>query len=914
MASRKTPSAGGAARRLETYRRKRDFGRTPEPRGESRRSARSAGGLFVVHKHDARNLHFDLRLEQDGVLRSWAVPKGPSRDPGEKRLAVEVEDHPLDYGDFEGIIPEGEYGGGTVMLWDRGRWHPEGEVTAERIDLVLEGSKLNGRWTLTRMHGGGGEDGRNWLLIKRRATGRGGAGTAHGPAAVPDDVSVATGRTMAQIASDRDRSWGPEGTPGGAAPPDPSSAAGARAAPVPEAIAPQLASPSDAPPAGSAWLHEIKFDGYRIVARLDGGAVRLGTRNDKDWTERFGLLATLLGGLPVASAILDGEVVALEADGTSSFRRLQEALGAGRTEALTYQAFDLLYLDGYDLTGVELRTRKGLLAALLASAGHVGSGRVRFTDHLEGNGPAFLREACSLGLEGVVSKRADAPYRGGRTRSWLKSKCSRQAEFLVGGYTDPAGRAQRVRSAAAGRPRRTGQTDLHGACRHRFRRAVPARDARATAGPGDRHAPLRARPRCRARRALGAPRDGGGRRLHRVDDRRRAAPPRVPRCARRPRARRDPPPEPRGAGGGRGGRGAGGLGTGRLGRAGSGGSEGRGSEAHGSGARGSGADGSGAHGSGSGGSGAGGSGSGRRGGSRAGADVAGVRLTHPDRVLYPEQGVTKLALARYYEEVAEWILPHLAQRPLSLVRCPQGRETTCFYQKHPGEGMASRLPRVGIEEKDGTHPYLYVRSLADLVALVQAGVLELHVWGSRIDDIERPDLLVFDLDPAEDVAWRAVLHAARELRERLDALGLAAFVRTTGGKGLHVVVPLEPRRGWDDVKAFARGVAEAHARAEPRRFTTNMSKAKRGGRIFLDYLRNGRGATAIASYSTRARVGAPVAVPLRWDELGPAIRSDRYHVGNVRRRLAALTGDPWEGFEAARRPLTDAMLREVGAT
>ncbi len=854
--------------RLEEYRRKRNFQRTPEPAGRQRRGPRtrrgpkSRGGVFVVHKHAARRLHYDLRLEHDGVLESWAVPKGPSVTPGEKRLAVRTEDHPMEYGDFEGVIPEGEYGGGTVMLWDRGRWR-EQRRTDGRLDFELEGHKLRGRWTLTRMRGRSGKDEDNWLLIKRSDP-EDGEPAPQGHAALPEDESVATGRTMDQIAADRSRTWSAEGEAAPAPdPPAPSRLPRARRDSMPETPRPQLATLVREPPRGPGWLHEIKFDGYRILARVEHGQARLMSRNGKDWTGRFPEITGLLEDVP-ADALLDGEVVALGADGSSSFRRLQEALSAKRTERLVYQAFDLLHLDGFDLTATPQAARKRALAEVLESAGLVGSARIRYTDHLDGQGDVFFDNVCRLGLEGIVSKRANAPYREGRNRHWLKLKCTRHEELVIGGYTDPSGgrtgfgalllgayhEGRLVYTGKVG----TGFSDRQLEDMHRRLAALEVKDSPFRPPPRERGVHW-VRPELVAEVEFAErTRDGmlrhptfRGLREDREPEEIVVKPDAGP-------ARESSPV--------RGGPGHRGRGQNRK---------------------------------------------------QDEAVVAGVKITNPDRVLYPGQGVTKLALARYYEAIGNWILPLLAERPLSLLRCPEGRAKACFFQKHPGQTFGPELPRVRIQEKSGGAEHLYVRRLPDLVALVQMGTLELHVWGSRVSDLEHPDLLVLDLDPGPGVAWSDVLRAARSLNDRLAQLGLAGFPRTTGGKGLHVVVPLEPSLDWDGVKAFARGVAHAHAHDEPRKLTVNMAKSKRQGRIFIDYLRNGRGATAIASYSTRAREGAPVAVPVRWDELGPALTSDRYRLENVRRRLSTLRADPWDGFDQARRPLTTAMLEAVGA-
>lgn len=854
---------------LENYRKKRDFRRTPEPAGDG--AAAGDGGLFVVHKHAARRLHYDLRLEHDGVLQSWAVPKGPGLQAGEKRLAVRVEDHPLEYGDFEGVIPSGEYGAGTVMLWDRGHWAAM-RRDDHRLDFVLEGQKLRGAWSLVRMGGRAAEDGDNWLLIKRSEPASPRKRAKRDPA-LAEDLSVATGRTMEQIAVDRTRTWSSEGeTRKAAALPDPAKLAGARRAQLARDPRPQLATAADAAPDSAAWVHEIKFDGYRILARIESGEVKLISRNGLDWTARFPEIAALLEELPVDNALLDGEVVAFRGNGVSSFRRLQEALSTDRTASLAYQVFDLRHLNGFGLGGVELTERKHALERLLEAADMTGSTTIRYTEHIDASGPAFFEQACRLGLEGIISKRAAAKYRATRSKDWLKIKCTQHMELLVGGYTDPGGSRTGFGALLLGGWRgdklvyagRVGtgfsERQLHSLLAQLKKRAVKK-------PPFDPPPPGKGlhwvRPELVAEVEFsewtrdGVLRHPTFRGLREDRDAREIQLPRVPS---------GPAPLAQD----RGGNGAASKASVKT------------------------------------------RSSGVTTKASAGAVVAGVRLSNPQRVLFPQQGVTKLLLAEYYAEIADWILPRLVGRPLSLLRCPQGRHHECFFQKHPQQTLAEDFPRVPIIGKNGPETYVYVRTLAHLVALVQVGTLELHLWGSRVEDVERPDMLVFDLDPAPDVAWSEVLRTARALRERLESLGLASFVRTTGGKGLHLVAPLKARARWDEAKAFARAVAHAHAQDDRRRTTINMAKAKRGGKIFLDYLRNGRGATAVASYSTRAREGAPVAVPVRWEELSPALTSDRYTVGNVRRRLSALRADPWEGFDEARRPLDRRLLKAVG--
>lgn len=838
--------------RLSEYRRKRDFRKTPEPAGDTQPDAE--GHLYVMHKHAASHDHFDLRLEQNGVLRSWALPKGPSLEPGERRLAVEVEDHPLDYGGFEGVIPKGEYGGGTVMLWDAGHWKINGKADENHVDFILEGRKLKGAWTLVRTRGGkkkrGGRN-NSWLLIKRSDK------PAHRLA--PDDFSVATGRSMAEITSDHDAVWTRAGEVHTQPAFDIAGLRGVKKAKDDVRPRPQLATLTDAVPAGDDWLHEIKFDGYRLVAVIDHRRVRLYTRNGHDWTTRFPEVAAALAELDVDHAVLDGEVVALSADGTTSFRSLQEALSAEQTAHLVYQLFDVLRVGEWDLTATPLIDRKRALRQVLAH--RQDDTRLRYSDHIVGQGGQMYTHACELGLEGIISKRCDAPYRSGRTRQWLKVKCTRTREFVVGGYTRGAREgfgalllgayengdfvyAGRVGTGFGEKQIRALKRTLDEHARQTSPFAGKVEDAKdafwvaptlvvevefteRTRDGRLRHPVFRGVREDRDAREIGLGGDAmSPAATHEVTN---------PRASPRRRQRRDE------------------------------------------------------------------------------SSVAGVRISHPERVMYPETGLTKLELARFYEDIADWIMPGLLDRPLTLVRCPEGREGECFFQKHLGKTLAKHVPRVGFRESSGVKQYTYVQSIAHLVALVQAGVLEFHPFGCRVDDLEHPDLVVFDLDPSPGVSWEQMLRTTRELRERIEQeYRLACFLRTTGGKGLHVVVPLQPRADWDEVKAFAQAVSQQHAADDPTRLTTNMSKAKRKGKIFIDYLRNSRGATAIASYSTRARENATVSVPLRWDELGAGLRSDHYNVGNLRRRLIALKRDPWMDFDEAAKPLTRELLAAAG--
>lgn len=839
-------------RGLEDYQRKRNFNRTPEPIGKHEQTEGEAGGRFVIHKHAARNLHYDLRLEQDGVFKSWAVPKGPSLEPGEKRLAVQVEDHPLDYGDFEGVIPRGQYGGGTVMIWDRGIWtaapsRHKRKSSADRIDFVLIGEKLKGAWTLTRSSGKGGKNKDQWLLIKRHDRSN----------TKPDinDLSVASGRSMEEIARAHDRVWTSESEVDTNQRSHPDVAAmGAHRSPLPDKLAPALATSADFAPEGDGWLHEIKFDGYRILATVENSRVKLLSRNGKDWTRRFPEIAMALEDAGAQSLIVDGEISALTADGIASFSALQAALSRENTRDLVYQIFDLLYLNGYDLSTLPLIERKAVLRSLLSVA-HVDERRLRYNDHIQGMGPQFFREACALGLEGIISKRADSPYRPGRSRSWLKIKCVHQEEFVIGGFSEPGGKRTGFGALLLGAWNGdkfiyvgrvgTGFSQATLRTMHKQLQAIETRHSPFANSPDGKEVHW-VRPELVAQIAFSEWTADG-----------------ILRQARFLGLREDkdakdvylphPAPAP-----GKAGAAATRTTTGKV-------------------------------------------------------RLAGVTLSNPDRILYPEDGITKLDLAEFYLNMEDWILPQLAMRPLSLLRCPEGYHEECFFQKHPRQTVSKRVPRVSIPEKGKPENYLYVQDISDVIALVQIGVLEFHVWGSRVDKLEQPDILVFDLDPGPELPYDELIRVAHDLRQRLADLGLASFLRLTGGKGLHLVVPIVAERNWDEVKLFCQAVARQHAQDDRRCVTANMAKKHRHGRVFVDYLRNGRGATAIASYSTRARLGATVAVPIGWDELDTAMRPDRFNVNNLLQRLAALRSDPWADFEMARGPLSRSVLKAVSS-
>ena len=782
-----------------------------------------------MQRHDATRLHYDFRLEHDGVLKSWAVPKEPSLNPKDRRLAVQTEDHPLDYGGFEGEIPEGEYGAGSVVIWDRGHWQPHGDVDdglkEGKLDFELEGERLKGRFTLVRMAEHGKKKPRkdNWLLLKR-----------HDQA--PEERKRAAPRARRKQAKGL----------------DPSTATGAKRGELPAKPSPQLATAVTRPPEGPGWLFEPKLDGYRVLCRKDESDVTVLTRRGNDWTDSFRNIADAVRSLPCRVALIDGEAVVYDSHGATSFQRLQNAL-KGDSSRIDLVAFDLLHLDGWDLRRAPLVERKALLERLLEGAAPV----IRYGEHVTEDGAKFFAAACKLGLEGIVAKRAADPYREReRTRSWLKIKCLQRQEFVVVGFTDPGGSRTAfgallvaTRDDANAPLRYAGKVgtgfderslkSLHARLKPLERKSPPVEK---TSARGVARGVHWVEPKLVAEIAF-TEWTGDGRLRHptfvglRKD---KTAAEVVEERATPPPPAATPPPS-----------------TTKPTRP-----------------------------------------------AKTEPAKRTVKLTHPDKVLFPDPGVTKRQLAEYWQEVADVALPFLAQRPLTLFRCPDGYAAQCFYQKHVGAGVPAVVPRVAI--KDGEDPYAVIDGVESLLGLVQIGVLELHVWGSRAEHLDKPDVIVLDLDPAPDVPWSEVAAAALTIKERVESLGLNTFVKLTGGKGLHVVVPVSPGPTWPAVKKFTRAIVNEMVREDPRRFIASMSKVKRTGKIFIDYLRNDAEATAIGAYSPRARAGAPVALPIEWDELQPnAAQAPRFGLLEVPKLIRARKRDPWQGFEAARRSLVD---------
>jgi len=795
---------------LGTYNEKRDFARTPEPAGKTESS--SGGNLFIVQKHEATRLHWDFRLEIDGVLKSWAVTRGPSPDPDDKRLAVRTEDHPLSYAQFEGSIPRGEYGGGTVMLWDRGIWAPvEGKSARDlekgHLHFRLHGERMKGEWLLIRLKPRPGEGKReNWLLRKIDD-----AYAQTGDALVEQDLtSVLTGRTMAQIAADRGGTQSLKGKRGTefasvmkaaathnarAAKPAPKRRGGTA---LPRFQPVQLATLVDHVPAGNSWMHEIKFDGYRALVAASGKDVAVYTRTGLDWTDKFAPLAEQFRALDLPACLIDGEIVAYGADGNPDFSALQKVLkrghgSQGETDALTFHGFDLLNLDGEDLKRLPNIERKERLEALLAHA----KPPIHVADHVIGAGEKLFEAMCKAGQEGIIAKRIDAPYRGERTKNWVKVKCTLRQEFVIIGWTKSGTSRRPFASLLLAQRDKDGLVykgkvgtgydeetldDLAGRMKPLASDKAPAEVPRSERRGVQWIAPkLVAEIAFSEFTAEGHVRHASFIGLRDDKEARSVTPEKA-----------EPAPE---------------------------------------------------------------------------TDGASVRITHPDRVIF-EGGRTKGDLAAYYRAVAPLMLPFAADRPVSLVRCPQGREKKCFFQKHDSGTFGPHVHHVPITEKDGgTEDYLYISDADGILACVQMGTIEFHGWGSRVDDVEKPDRMIFDLDPDEGLDFEDVKRAARDIRKRLADLGLVSFAMLSGGKGIHVVVPLMPGHDWETHKDFSKRFAEAMSMAEPERFVATMSKAKRVGRIFIDYLRNQRGSTAVVPYSVRARAGAPVAVPISWDGL-----------------------------------------------
>jgi bifunctional non-homologous end joining protein LigD len=870
-----------AATKLAKYQEMRDFAQTAEPSGKDAKVVPSKALRFVIQKHAASHLHFDLRLEYEGTFRSWAVPKAPSLDPKDRRMAMEVEDHPLDYGDFEGTIPKGQYGGGTVMLWDRGYWAPEtgfeniGQALAKgELKFVMEGERMHGSWVIVRLKGDGkGRPKNAWLLIKHRDEGAV-EGNTTGP--TDDDRSVASGRTMTEITNGKGRAAKPfmtakgadagavwqsnrdNSAPPGVTPPTnpkPSTAKAKTVTRLPAFIEPQLTKSLEKPPTGAGWAHEIKFDGYRMQLRTVGGKATLLSRKGLDWSSKFPEIVA--AGFGLGDGIIDGEVVALDHTGAPDFAALQAAISDAKTRNLVFFVFDQMFAGKEDLRPLPLSERKARLQANVEAA----PANIRYVDHFITAGDAVLLSACRMDLEGIVSKRLDAPYQSGRSESWGKSKCRQGHEVVIGGWTTTG---DAFRSLIAG-VNRDGELVHVGRIGTGFSRDVVSRimprlkaletDVSPFKGKG---APKKAagvhwvKPELVAEiQYAGFTGDGSIRQASFKGLREDKPPTEVEAETPAPAATTalsEPAPAtvrtktviPRGS-----------------------------------------------------------------------VPVMGVTISHADKPLWPDAGdgkpVTKLELAQYYEAIGDWMLPHVKGRPCSMIRMPDGiNGAQNFFQRHGAKGQSSLITEV--EVWGDRKPYIQFDRVEALVAAAQTGALELHPWNSEPFLPEQPGRLVFDLDPAPDVAFEVVIESAREIRDRLDELGLVSFCKTTGGKGLHVVTPLKAKGiDWAVAKAFARDVCKVMAADAPERYLINMAKKERTGRIFLDYLRNDRMATAVAPLSPRGRPGAPVSMPVSWSQVKKGLDPKSYTVRTVPALVKKLKA--WEDYCDGERPLAGAIKR-----
>jgi bifunctional non-homologous end joining protein LigD len=874
MATKKKSPSSLVDQQLERYREMRDFNQTAEPSGKSGAGADAGPLPFVIQKHAATRLHYDFRLGLHGVLKSWAVAKGPSYVTGDKRLAVQVEDHPMEYGGFEGTIPKGQYGGGTVMLWDEGTWEPQGDpdqgLAKGNLKFILHGKKLHGKWVLVRMGGKAANESKpNWLLIKEHDEHEKTVDDEPITESAPD--SVLTHRSMEAIAKDEDHVWqsnknqspktaATHTSPARAKSFKPSDLSGSQEK-EPGFLPPQLASEALAPPQGKQWVHELKLDGYRIQAHLDkAGKVKLYTRSGLDWTHRMKGIARELEKLSVEGAILDGEVVVLESNGQSSFALLQAAFEEGAKHPLLYFAFDLLHLNGHNLRQQPLVERKALLSQMLNTLPEHDI--VRYSEHLDADGAAILDEACKLKAEGIVSKRADGPYVGGRSKSWIKIKCFRRQELVIGGFTHPNNGTdgigalllgyykdnQLVYAGRAG----TGFTQASSRkLRHQLEEIAQSKNPFATVPGAAAKGAHWVKPELVAEVQFTT---------WTADDLIRQASFKGLREDKKPSEVRREGAEP------------------KLVEKESLQKEVARTESP-------------------------------RSVTKPAASKLGFKVTHPEKVIDPESGVKKQALVDYYLAAASVMLPHVTGRPLSLVRCPSGTGKKCFYQKHLGPGMPPGIGGVEIPNKKGagSETYVTVEGHESLAGLAQMNVIEIHPWGSTNDDLEHPDRIIFDLDPDEAVSWRTLCDSAQEVRERLKKLTLESFVKTTGGKGLHIVAPIQPKFGWDQVKALTHAFVAQMEQDNGKLYISKMTKAARTNKIFVDYLRNERDATAVAPYSVRARPGLAVALPLEWSELKSAERP-KFLLAEFAEWGERLKKDPWKPMLSSKQAIPGKLF------
>ena len=821
---------------LKTYHKKRNFNKTTEPKGKSTKNTKTKN-LYIIQKHAASHLHYDFRLELNGVLLSWAVPKGPCLDPTVKRLAMHVEDHPVEYGAFEGIIPKGSYGAGTVMLWDKGKWYceepdPEEAYKKGKLTFTLKAKKLNGRWKIFRIN----KDDKTWLLVK--ADDEFAKPLKKYDITIKEPDSVLTHQSIDEITEHHTKSWDSKAKKTKATN-NPKININLPERSFPKKISPMLATLVDEPPEGKQWLHEIKYDGYRLIAFKNNKSISLVTRNHNNWTSKFPTIKNALALLPIKNAVFDGEIVVLDKKAKSDFQLLQNAISDGG-EDFVYYLFDLLYYDKYDLTTLPLIERKNILQKIISPDTQI----LRYSEHLLGSGKKILSSSCKLGLEGIISKDAESLYLQKRSPEWQKSKCTKSQEFIIGGLVAPLkGKRELFRSLMLGSYNKKKELIYHGnvgtgftkdsikELYKLFKKYATDEMPFAKIPPGSKNA-IWLKPLNVAEVEFTEWTDNNtlrhpsfkGLRIDKpakeiVKEKEAHLKKTAAKKITKTISKKDSP----------------------------------------------------------------------------------IKLTHPEKILYPEAKITKSDVFNYYEEVQEWILPYIINRPLTILRCPEDY-TKCFYQKHTNNTTPPSLHSIVIKEAEGKSNCIYINDKEGLLALPQLGTLEIHPWGSKIDNIETPDIIVFDLDPAPELAWKKVVEAAFEIKNHLEELKLKSFIKTTGGKGLHVVVPIKPKHSWAEIKNFTHVFANCLVEQYPKKYLSQMSKEKRTGKIFIDYLRNQRGANAIAPYSTRARPNAPIATPLHWDELTNNYKDTYFTIKTILKRLETVK-DPWKDFFKTKQSL-----------
>lgn len=834
--------------KLALYNKKRDFRKTPEPKGKLSHHHKN---LYVIQKHAASHLHYDLRLELHGVLLSWAVPKGPCLDPSVKRLAMHVEDHPVEYGSFEGIIPKGEYGGGTVMLWDTGIWIPEDDnpsVAYQKghLRFQLKGKKLKGRWSLIRFKNAGDK---SWFLVKSKD--KYAKDVTEYDVVIKKPNSVLTKYDLDEIAEHYQNVWSKKGLkkvknvkkkPREPKIIVPTFKINLPVSPFPSFIFPELATLVSEPPEGAEWIHEIKYDGYRILAFLKNKKINLMSRNNKDWTHYFLTIANMIKKSFSKNLVLDGEVVLLDKDNRSDFQLLQNAIDSEENKNFIYYIFDLIYYDKYDLTSLPLKERKNILRQVLLS---VKNTILQYSDHIIGTGKDVFNTACQMSLEGIISKNINSVYEHKRSKNWLKIKCTKRQEFVIGGFTPPQGARSFFGSLFLGYYNDAGQFIYCGNVGTGFNESSLYDIHQKMKKIISKENPFTTHPKGITRATWVKPilvcevefsewtQEGNLRHPSFKGLRKDKNPKRIKReivLKVNPMPTQKKPV----------------ISDEKKGLA--------------------------------------------------------YKLTHPNKLLYPESKITKLQIAQYYEEVQDWILPYIVDRPLTLVRCPDNYKK-CFYQKHIIHSSSDLLYGIPIKEKNKTDEYIYIKDMGGLMALVQMGSLELHPWGSRVNHVEYPDMITLDLDPAPEISWKKVVSAAKQIRDYLKQYKLKSFIKTTGGKGLHIVIPIKPEYKWDIIKEFAHAFVKFLVEQHPHEYVSEMSKVKRKGKIFVDYLRNQRGATSVSAYSTRARTGAPVSTPLDWDELTNQRKDAIFTIKTLPKRLKYIKRDPWKDFFKTKQSL-----------